>query len=110
MALQQRPSKGIYVDYTLRELHRHVPRTNQEQEDDRARLALVWVDALRTSLHHLCARLVNDSDFQEAAAASLVTVSSEDAWQSLSSSEQEQQELQRAVEVWCPPDCVCSST
>ena len=109
MVPQQRPPKGTYVDCILRELHRHVPRTNQEQEDNRARCALVWVGALRTSLHHSCAGLVNDSDLQEPAAASLVTASSEDARQLLSSSEQEQQQLQRAVEVWCPLDCLCSS-
>ena len=110
---QQRASKRSYVDYTLRELHRNFAPgalgTSQQEEDNRARCVLVWVGALRTSLHHLCARLVNDSDFQEGAAASLVTASSEDAWRSLSTSEQEQQLLQRAVEVCCPPNCLCSS-
>ena len=112
VAPEQRPSSILaskLVDYKLLELHRHVPRTNQEQEDNRARCALVWMVALRTSLHYLCARLVNDSAFQEAAAASLVTASSEDAWRSLSTSEQEQQLLQRALEVCCPPNCLCFS-
>ena len=59
------------VDHKLLELHKHVPRTNQVQEHNRARCALVWMVALRTSLHHLCARLVNDSAFQEAAATHL---------------------------------------
>jgi hypothetical protein len=109
VAPQQVASKGSHQDYQLQELHRQVPRTDQQQEENRARCALVWVGTLCNSLHHLCARLVNDSDFQEAAAASLMTASSEDAWRSLPSSEQEQQQLQRAVEVWCPPDCLCSS-
>ena len=112
VAPQQRPASIVdykLVDHKLLELHKHVPRTNQVQEHNRARCALVWMVALRTSLHHLCARLVNDSAFQEAAAASLVTASSEHAWRSLSTSEQEQQLLQRAVEVCCPANCLCSS-
>ena len=112
VAPQQRPSSIVdykLVDYKLRELHMHVPRTNQQQEDNRARCALVWTVALHTSVHHLCARLVNDSAFQEVAAASLVTASSEDAWRSLSTSQQEQQLLQRAVEVCCPPPTACAT-
>ena len=110
---QQRASKRSYVEYTLRELHRNfAPGTlsiNQQGGDNQTRCVLVWVGALRTSLHHLCARLVNDSDFQEGAATSLVTASSEGTWRSLLPNEQQQQLLQRALGIWCPPDSLCSS-
>ena len=101
-------SHHTYVDRTLRQLHKHFGLgegslgTTQKQENERARCVLVWVGALRTSLHHLCARMVNDSEFHEAAAASLATASSEAAWRSLSTYEQQHQQVLRALGVCCP--------